>query len=460
MVCQRVGKAVLWCLAFLVVALIIVIPGTRSAYAQGRYVATTTSASASTARGPTSGQKELIEAQTQYYNRQVRKPWWEYLIEAGTLIGAIGAFVTFSLNYRVTLRVQRDNLRTTLRAQSDAQFYEALKRFGDPSPAVRSSAIGLLQKHAEQDEANYRIVVDQLVAGSILETDLAVYTSIIDAIAPIVPVHPLLVINRLRRGNDILQRQVVYNLGRFFASLGATDTKTVSTEHWELAAETCEYEADVLSGLVQRAKWAKKFHEVLHSRSRIWDGQLPEKKLEKREKLQHELGIAAERLRTNVRLCVEALVGCGAVPDWLPLDNVFLVDADLWKVPLTNAHLSSAQLHGAFLAGANLRDATLCKAQVQRANLSSAVLWHASLQGADLRDARLDGVKLAGATIDAETNFTGANWWEADFFYPDTQEPDLTLLERLYGRYGDEVPQDTRAVHQSVSVFIMRRDRR
>ncbi len=81
-------------------------------------------------------QKNNQDAQAAYYRKQLEdKTFWQKVGDnpaaVGAVVAALVALVSFLFNYRATLR-----------NQTDTQFYEAMKRFGDKeSPTLRSSAV-------------------------------------------------------------------------------------------------------------------------------------------------------------------------------------------------------------------------------------------------------------------------------------------------------------------------------
>jgi len=87
-------------------------------------------------------------------------------------------------------------------------------------------------------------------------------------------------------------------------------------------------------------------------------------------------------------------------------------DADLVGALISNAHLDTAQLSGAKLAGVNFEYTSLNLSNLRRADLSHARLVGVTLRGADLRNstlvqADLSYANLSGASIEG-ANFTGA----------------------------------------------------
>jgi hypothetical protein len=110
--------------------------------------------------------------------------------------------------------------------------------------------------------------------------------------------------------------------------------------------------------------------------------------------------------------------------------------------PQGRLDLRETQLHGANLQGAHLHGAVFDDAQLQEANLQGT-----QLQGAHLHGAHLEGTKLAGAHVRSakgedlpDADFTGANWWEADFMSPGggTDHRLITWLEEQFPRPPQE----------------------
>lgn len=484
----KTSKSILCSIVLAGILLAVMIAGARHACAQAKPTAPSARPVVPTTQPLTKQEQAHIQAQTRnenaqaaYYDAQTgeieakpRSFRGKFLDSPAPALTAIGA----ALAVVITLFTFLINYLAARRTEKNTQFYEALKRFGDTSPAVRSSAAGLLSEMAIRKEffprpmlkrlkvgdrrlrcpwlvrprSYFRTASDQLVVGSLLETNLVVFLSIADAIRPLARQEPLLLVNRLRRGNQTLQRQVVYNLGCLFAILGDGDVQTIDPNHWELAAETCEYGRDVLASLVGLPKWSRKFISIVRSRSSIWIDLSSRERTKKQEHIQHELGIVADRLRNNVDLCAEALHE--STREHLDLQGIFLSGADLWRVKLRDAYLPGVLLQEAFLAGADLYDATMPNARVERANLSGAILREAKAQGAKFCSAELDDAELWHMRIDDETDMSNANWWKADFYKPGMRQYDRELLETLYRKYGGD-SLDLRETHESVHRFIM-----
>ena len=86
-----------------------------------------------------------------------------------------------------------------------------------------------------------------------------------------------------------------------------------------------------------------------------------------------------------------------------------LYRADLHGANLYGANLRRANLYRAYLDGANLYGANLRRANLRRANLYRADLRGADLDGADLYRADLYGANLHGADLDG-ADLYGASW--------------------------------------------------
>lgn len=95
----------------------------------------------------------------------------DFVESVAAILGVLLIFVMFVSTFRMVKRDQRD-----------ARFFEALKRFGDPSsPALRSSSAGILAQMGRMKEYS-DTALDQLVSGLILEDDPVVRTSAANAI--------------------------------------------------------------------------------------------------------------------------------------------------------------------------------------------------------------------------------------------------------------------------------------
>ena len=96
----------------------------------------------------------------------------------------------------------------------------------------------------------------------------------------------------------------------------------------------------------------------------------------------------------------------------LDLTSTDLHGANLWGAQLQGAELRGAQLQGAILLeaqlqGADLWDAQLGGARLWDAQLQEASLWDAQLQAANFERAQLQGASLRGAQLQ------GASLWDA-----------------------------------------------
>lgn len=149
----------------------------------------------------------------------------------------------------------------------------------------------------------------------------------------------------------------------------------------------------------------------------------------------------------------------------LHLNKCFLAGADLTRVHLEGAAISSAFLHGAYLYQANLdlaflpftgiegadigdsslRGSYLFKAHLAfakliRADLRGAILTSSQLWGTNLTEAKLNNAKLNDVQLDKQVGdkqcsaiFSDANWWDAIYSKDDIQK---SWLNKMY-------PKDT-----------------
>lgn len=488
MISRKAGKPLLLCAALVGTVLAVMLISARPSHAQGKASAPAKPPSA-TVQQLTPEQRDYYREQARYYKFQVDKPWWRYLLESGAFIAAVGALIAFYLNYRATLRAQHETQSLALQAQAnaeryqtDTQFYEALKRFGDSIPIVRSSAAGLLAQMAKAHGTYMDTTVDQLVTGLQLEDNEVVLAAIGDAITKTIEVSPPTVEIKLYAANLKLQEALVYALADFVVASVRYRPDAKREDYLEEAGLTTGYGAKVLNDLITRCYWEGKFKDrMLTSPRLIVDGTGADIEGNLRE-AGRELRTACIRLQANVRLCAAAILKAAA--EMTSLGNAFLVSASLRNAQLRRAGLWCAQMYRADcpeaqLEGASMSEVQLGKANLHKANLQGADLTFAELQGAllhethlqkaDLYGAKLQGAHflgawlddavLAKAEVDNKTSLMNTNWWKADFGGGIRCERDTALLEQLYERYGKDVPEDLNEVHPSAQAFIAQKRR-
>lgn len=95
-------------------------------------------------------------------------------------------------------------------------------------------------------------------------------------------------------------------------------------------------------------------------------------------------------------------------------------------------------------------------ASLHHATIRSGWLSRAQLDYAGLENTDLTGSKLAEAHINDSTKLNGSNWWNCNFYLPigNGTDVDAPLLEKLFEKYGNEVPKDANELHVSVRKFI------
>lgn len=145
----------------------------------------------------------------------------------GAWLAALVALLAFSMNYRATLRNQRDT-----------QFYETLKRFGDKdSPSARASAAALLSQIALSAEHTWpwriksrreiqwrpklypylETTFNQLLVGLQLEANEVVLSSISTAIQRLHN-HEIAAFDLILKNHAALQDDLANKLGRSYAA--------------------------------------------------------------------------------------------------------------------------------------------------------------------------------------------------------------------------------------------------
>ena len=115
--------------------------------------------------------------------------------------------------------------------------------------------------------------------------------------------------------------------------------------------------------------------------------------------LQHAVACSADLRNVDASHCNLQFASLG----YATCTDASFEGANLFRAKLRYCNLANADLSGACLARASLYGANLERAKLDCADLRGADLSHACLAGCSLSDAKLDGV-----TIDAETDFSGA----------------------------------------------------
>lgn len=140
-------------------------------------------------------------------------------------------------------------------------------------------------------------------------------------------------------------------------------------------------------------------------KSRQLDGESLEKVLENHAGLVAEFQEMSEQISsfvgpfTSEDIAISSANLCGAFLAGADLSERDLTGANLSEANLTDAKLSRAFLEGANLARAFLQDADLSGANLEGADLSGANLRRADLSGANLRDIDLSRAKLLDAKL-------------------------------------------------------------
>lgn len=443
-------------------------------------------------------QRANEDAQADYYREQANKlrqppppekTFSQSVAEnPASVIGVGGTIVGAIVVASVSLMTLYFNSRNAVKAQRDTQFYEALKRMGDKdSPTIRVSAAGLLAQMAQGEWRDIsfgkkwpflKLVrsrpylatsVDQLLFGHLLEETPVGIESIESALRQLMPHDLQAITHRLYAANLSLQDELASLVAEFFV---LNDLKALSDlygpearkELWEQLPASAGYKSHTLRKL---AEHSTSFANSFSNYRRVLDAQETGDRGQFLASLNERLRVASNRLRANVALFSAALgdlqpkdappregsafhafsfvrsflVGGKIAPD-ANLSDIDFADSNFDGLVLIRVNLTKALLTGASLnvqmKGGSLRDAGLLFAQLREAK------W----RGVDMTDAR-----LAGADINRLTTLS-CNWWKADFGKGAPAEVDDKLLESLFERGGQYVPEDLDEVHATVRTFI------
>lgn len=421
-------------------------------------------------------------AQAKYYNAQTEKlndesvrSFWgkvhdnpaSFMMAVGAVLAALIALISFLLNYLAAQWNQRNT-----------QFYEALRRLGDSSSAIRIGAVGLLTQMSNQrkwlptmqvkrrlhvklselgsyaeigtfskyhvyisrDRPYLRTTVEQLVVGLELEGDLASLDRIHSALVQMGALDRSMVIQALYRVNLRLQNEISCALAYFFSSRNASMHPSDDDPLWQDAATYAGYEHYVLQDLIKEIHCRADFDNTLIKANAIEKNTLPlplETIWLGRDATADRLSNTADRLRMNAKTCAAVLQQSNNnTRIVLPPPGIFLADTQLDAVDMRNVVLIVPQLQGADLRYANL-------------------------QGAYLAGARLRDAHLFGASMDENTSLAVTDWTAADYSNPTTHEIDSRLLKLLYERYGKNITKDIdlAIIHPSARSFIAEKQR-
>jgi uncharacterized protein YjbI with pentapeptide repeats len=361
-------------------------------------------------------------AQADYYRAQTQKlstpdqpkTLWQRLSDNAAILGALTAALVavFSLIF---------NQRAALRARKDTEFYEALRRFGDKdSPTVRASAATMLMEMTKTSFFAWRwrknarwwrpdqkmirypyfdTVLDQLTTGLLLEENHVVVDKILRALKQIMPYSFALATKHLKELNMKLQQDVTESLTQLFVARNVTSRDL--NERKPYVEEAQALTACSESALEHMYQTHPRGVDSLASAREIFNAMNDSQK--------HEHLLQAQKRLTNVGVQLQR--------------NVELWSSLLSNRPasgIPNLNLGGMYLETAFLIGANLqnvvfRDALMNRAELSKAKLTGASFVNADLTGTGFYRADLTNTKFSQARFNKYCDFTGANWWQADF---------------------------------------------
>lgn len=366
----------------------------------------------------------------------------------GATIAAVVALLSFFFNWRATLRGQADARQN----QRDLQLYEALKRFGDESPALRTSAAGLVaycgsvSRRGSAAPMNFHTAVTQLTDGLRLEQDTRVRQAIVDALKRLAALNPESVVQVLYQANLTLQRDAIEALAR--ACLAQEVSALSDCEGLaEQFAPALGVEATLLRGLMgDRPPWMITF--LSKEFSRAFEAEKAINRTISTADATEQMQIAFGRLDSNATALAWAIrMGTERVPPQafrfalrfllthpfsigrfrlrpaprlrtrLFLPDVWLAGKDISRCDLRRAILSLAKLQKAKLLGADLRSTDLRFSHLEGASLARARLNNALLYGAHIN---IDDPG-PGLVEDGVSYFGAGNWWTANFNSEETK---------------------------------------
>lgn len=297
--------------------------------------------------------KKTERAQTEYYQKLSQKldekpsenTFWERFTKSlaespASTVGVFGAFLVLIgalVTARITYLSFLSNYFATLRNQSDTQYFEALKRFGDKeSSTARASAAGLLAvigrahvqtlnnekvkffallSSGQKFEKPYEdLAFEQLLAGMMLEEDAAVLPAIQSAVRELLPERKGIAADKLYRINLEFQDKLMTVVAEYFGTQGIAQRNSI--------AEPIMREAELLAGiksaeineLIEKFEQgtyagkrpAQEFSARLKRAKEIAQDYGAERKSERLQNLAGELRQAGLRLKFNAELLLEA----------------------------------------------------------------------------------------------------------------------------------------------------------
>jgi len=306
--------------------------------------------------------KENEEAKAHYYRKlteNLEKPppeksFWTRFIESiaqnpAGVFGVLGALIAVTgvlIAARITFLSFLFNYYATLKNQSDTQFYEALKRFGDQdSAAIRASAAGMLATMGEAwvvsipnqpslrssatakrvVEQPYRqLAINQFLAGLVLEQNETVLTVIASELSKLIPLEQKTTLKGLIKVNLDLQQSLIEALAEYFGA--------ENVSHWAAVNEIILARAEgltelgstaTLRGFVENfdnpprnrlgkqksAGPSKEFTNLLQKAHKAFEGYDASKKAENAAAAARNLRLVAKRLHLNSDLLRIALQG-------------------------------------------------------------------------------------------------------------------------------------------------------
>ena len=477
--------------------LLLILAGTLASVALGQATGNTNAALSPDDRELIRARSANEEAQAEYYREQINKlrqppqpvsltgkTFMQSVAEnPASLIGVVGTILGAFIVAVVGLTTLYFNNRNAIHAQRDTQFYEAMKRLGDrDSLIMRVSGADLLNLMSQvglrqlsfrkkwpplklaRSRPYFSTVVDQLLTVLLLESELVGIDSIKAALQELVPQCPGSITHRLYDAHMRIQEELVSLIASFFVIRGYAAQPPPDDELWERLKDLTGYEDSDLRDLISKSDpFSRRFEDCL----RIFQAQGTLGVGQPLSSNHESLRVASSRLRANIDLFCTALESLSpsviSPPSYPPLfsfPRLFLVGGRIDRANLSGINFEDSNFNGTTLFQTNLESTNFAGARLsvvmeggslRQANLLSAKLGKARFVGVDMSDASLGYAK----TDDYGVSFRDSTWWKASFYNTNSQlELDPDLIEKIFDRFGRDVPSDLNEVHGSVRAFL------
>lgn len=464
-------------------------------------------------------QQTTKNSETKSFWQNIKDNTTAIITGTAALIAATIAFISFFFNYRATIRNQRDTqFYEALKRLGDKDSASTRASAAGLLSQMSKTKQGFYKKTKPYYQTSFDLLSNNLILEENVSVINSI-TNAIKQIGFENKVTALDIFykHNISLQRDMFDTLASYIA---FFDTNFNQLSEVRSDTWDVLTLDTYFNVTVLQSLINRydIQIFLRGRDVTFLKQKELEYK---SRIEYREKIQEKLKTISARLRgtivilnqilreydfpdnRNKLLVVQDSIGSVAMlAPILDLKDVFLFEADLSFLNLENVSFYNARLIGCDFRNSNLKRANFVKSVLigsnfQRANLSdghleSAIMdgvkaedanftkarlnevsllplpysaWGretASLNGAFLAEANLSKVKfnqtrLATAQIDEKTDFTDANWWQAEFFGGRRivgQDVDTNLLNQLYDKYGLDKKIKKEDLNPSVQEFL------